>query len=273
VTLGPRRAISGTPLASNDSLQGRLDLFHCVQRMTRTLKKKHIDHMVSITGLLHCICTCNNDDHERLLKALKEGALSAKCTDDETTDLKASKVFRQQHDKCLRKEIRPPNVLCSMLDAWFDQFKGTSSDASRPARGRKDPVNGDTLFSSETKSAAEECKKKASYIQDPLPLEKMCDVIHPSSNSPHQLKECISNHGESCLESFHLMLAHFGNCSMRTTLADNLNLTGTARCNLGVRHKRRLTSLTPENPERKHTPAAHESIVSFFQPLRACSHE
>ena len=51
---------------------------------------------------------------------------------------------------------------------------------------------------------------------------------------------------------------------MRTTLADNLNLTGTARYNLGVRHKRRLTSLTPENPERKNVPAAYESIVSFF---------
>jgi len=252
---------------SENALTGRLGLFHYIQRITRTLKKNHIDHFQSITSLLNCIYTYNHDDHENLLRALKEGSLNAtKYTDDDIQDLKGSKLFRQRYDKYLRKEIRPPNVLCSMLDDWFDRFKCSSSsgDSSRPARGRKDPMTDETLFSSDTKGTVEECKKKAPYIQDPLPIEEMYDLINPSVNSPHQLKEYISRRGESCLESFHLMLAHFGNCGMRASLADNLNLTGTARFNLAVRQKRTLIALTAENPTRKKIPSAYESVVSFF---------
>ena len=240
-------------------------MFHHVQRLTRTLKKNHVDHFRAANALLNCIYHCNDEDHENLLTALKEGTLSGKCSDDETSELKSTKTFKQRCDRHLRKEMRPPNILCSMLDDWFDQFKCSSSDNKRPARGRKDPVSGDTLFSCETKGTVEECKKKSMHLQDPLPLDEMCDVMHPNPNAPHQLKECLSRRGESCLESFHLMLAHFGNCGMRTSLADNLNLTGAARHNLSMRTKRRLIDLTLENTEaRRKTPAAHESVITFF---------
>lgn len=65
----------------------------------------------------------------------------------------------------------------------------------------------------------------------------------------------------------HLTLAHFGNCGMRSSLADNLNLTGTARYNLSIQHKLQLTTLTLQNPQRKKIPAAFESIISFFNHL------
>jgi len=254
--------------ALHPTLKGRLGLFHCLQRMTRTLKKKHVDHFQAITSLLNCVYTCNDRDHDNLLRALKDGTLSTNHSDEDTLDLKASKLFRQRYDKYLRKEIRPTNVLCSMLDDWFDRFKCTASDPiTRPARGRKDPVTGDTLFSPETKPAVEECKKKACYIQDPYPLDQMYATILPNDNSPHQLNEYLSHRGESCLESFHLMLAHFGNCGMSCSLADNLNLTGTARFNLSMRHRHRLIDLelTPENTAaRKKTPSAYESVVCFF---------
>jgi len=115
-------------------LQGRLGLFHYIQRITRTLKKNHIDHFRSVNGLLNCIYHYNDDDHENLLKALKEGTLSTKCTDDEISELKSTKTFKQRYDRHLRKEMRPANIMCSMLDDWFVQFKCTSSDTSRPAR-------------------------------------------------------------------------------------------------------------------------------------------
>ena len=218
-----------------NGLQGRLGLFHFIQRITRTLKKNHVDHYHAVNLLLSCIYHYNDEDHKLLLKALKEGTLSTKYTDDEIAKLKSTKVFKQRYDKYLRKEIRPPNVMCGMLDDWFDQFKcSSSSDSSRPARGRKDPITGDTLFTSDTKGTVEECKKKSIHLQDPLPLDQMYNVIQPSPNAPHQLKEYLSRRGESCLESFHLMLAHFGNCGMLTSLADNLNLTGTARHNLAI---------------------------------------
>ena len=172
-------------------------------------------------------------------------------------------MFKQRYDKYLRKETRPPHIMRNMLDDWFDSFKCSSSDEeSRPARGRKDQITGETLFTSETKEAITECKKKAMYLQDPLPLDQMYDVIHPSPNSSHQVNEHLSRRRESCLESFHLMLAHFGNCGMRTSLADNLNLSGSARYNLAIRHKRHL--LTLKNPERRKIPAAFETVVPFF---------
>jgi len=215
-----------------DGIQGRLGLFHHTQRITRTLKKNHVDHFKAVNGLLNCMCHSNDEDHDNLLKASKEGTLSGKHKDEEMSELKSTKMFKQRCDRCLQKETRPANVMCGMMDDWFVQFKCALSDKTRPTGGRKDPISGDTLFSSETKGAVDKCKKKAMCLQDPLPLDQMHDVIQPSPNASHQLKEQLSRTGELCLESFHLMLAHFGNCGMRSTLADNLNLTGTARHNL-----------------------------------------
>jgi len=76
---------------------------------------------------------------------------STKYTDEDIADLKATKQFRKRYDRCLQKEIRPAHAMRSMLDDWFDRFKCSSSDSYQPAKGRYDPVTGDTLFSSETK--------------------------------------------------------------------------------------------------------------------------
>jgi len=252
------------------SLQGRLGLFHHTQRITMTLKKNHTDHFLATSHLPTCICHHNLEDHENLLRASKEGSLSGtKHSDQDMQNLRSTKHFRQRCDKHSRKEMRLPHVLCSKLDDWFDRHKCSVSDNARPAGGRKDPNTGETLFTPETKEAIRNCKEKAKCVQHPPPLDQMHDTIKPSPNAAHQLNECVACRGESCLdplEAFHNMLEHFGNCGMRSTLADNLNLTGTATCNLTMRHKRRLTSssLTPENPDQKKTPAAFESLVSCF---------
>ena len=176
--------------------------------------------------------------------------------------MKATKVFRQRYGKYLRKEIRQPLLLRQMLDDWFDTYKCSAGNPLRPARGQLDPLTGDTLFTSKTREAVLNCKDKAAYVQDPLPLDQMYRVIPPSPNLTHGLNEHLSRQGESSLESFHLTLAHFGNCSMRTSLADNLNLTGTARCNLSIRHKMRLTD--ENTAKRSKISAAFEGIVPFF---------
>ena len=90
----------------------------------------------------------------------------------------------------------------------------------------------------------------------------------PNPNSSHQLTEFLSKRGESKLEAFHDRLAHFANCGMRNSLADNLNLAGAARFNISIRHKRSL--VTTENPsekqllDRKSMPATWERIVPCF---------
>ena len=123
------------------------------------------------------------------------------------------------------------------LDIWFATYKcSTSNNTDSPfeARGRRDPVTKETLFTSNTKEAVNNCKEKAKFLQDPLPLEQMYYTIDANPNSVHGLREYLARRGESTLEAFHLSLAHFGNNGMRDSLADNLNLTGTARHNISI---------------------------------------
>jgi len=101
------------------------------------------------------------------------------------------------------------------------------------------------------------------HLQDPLLLDQMHDVMLPNPNLPHGLKEHLSWRGESNLESFHLMLAHFGNAGMRETLADNLNLTGMTRFNVKIRHKLRLSKLT-DKKTRAFTPCGWETVPDYF---------
>jgi hypothetical protein len=246
-------------------IQGRLGLFHFIQRILRTLRKKHPDYFRCLNSLLHAVYSYNQADYEALLHALKEGTLSnEKLTDDDISELKATKAFRQRYDRYLRKEIRPPHTLRAMLDDWFDRYKCSTSNEARPALGRLDPKTGQSLFTEDTKSAYLNCRDKAEYLQDPLPLDDMYDVILPNENSAHGLKEYLSRRGESSLEAFHLLLAHFANCGMRSSLADNLNLTGTARYNMTIRHKLRLARTLPQSAARRKMPGAWEDIVPYF---------
>ena len=127
------------------------------------------------------------------------------------------------------------------------------------------------LFTADTKTAVLNCKEKAKHLSDPLPLEEMCYKMLPNPNSTHQLTEHLSKRGESKLEAFHDRFAHFANCGMRNSLADNLNLAGTARYNLSIRHKRGLvaTENPNENPMssleyRKKIPAGWDKAVPYF---------
>lgn len=247
-------------------LKGRLGLFHCEQRVISTLRKNHIDFYDALPDLLDALCEYEATDYENLLSALKGGTLSSKgnkLTTEEITDLKRTKHFRKRHGKHLRKRLREPNTMVQRLDDWFCKHKVTSSDPdARPARERLDPGRNIPLFTSDTKSAAENCKLKASHLADPMQIDHMCDKIQPNPNSKHQLIEHMSKRGESKLESFHDRLAHFANGGMRDSLSDNLHLAGTARHNLAIRHKRHLMTL--EKAKRYDIPAAWEKIVPFW---------
>jgi len=244
--------------------KGRLGLFHFIKHITGTLRKKHLDCNKSVALLLHCLCYHNDSDHNNLMLALKNGTLSstgAKLTDENTEDLKGTRLFRVRHGKHLRKEIRSPEVTRHMLENWFNACKCSSSDVhNRPAGGRVDPIAQQPLFTPETTDNWMCCEDKAEHLQDPLPLEEMCCTMPPNPNSSNQLNDCLSRRGESSLESFHGTLAHFVNCGMINSLADNLNLTGTARFNLGIRNKLRLLSTTARE-QRKKMPGSWETVT------------
>jgi len=251
-------------------IEGRLGLFHFEKRILRTLRHKHIDYFDAVAGLLKALCSYCPMNYEKVLVALKTCTLSAKgkCyTDTEIGDLLGTKVFRDRYSKYLRKSLHPPQTIVHNLDAWFCRYKVTASIGSRPAEGRFDPFRQCPLFTPETKDAVTKCKEKAEFLSDPFPLDDMYDEIHPNPNSRHNLIEYLSRRGESKLEAFHDRASHFGNSGMRDSLADSLNLCGTARFNLTIRHKRSLIGSRNEKPvsaeERRRMPAAWEVIVPY----------
>ncbi|KAG7342669.1 hypothetical protein IV203_020613 [Nitzschia inconspicua] len=86
--------------------------------------------------------------------------------------------------------------------------------------------------------------------------------VKANPNSGHKLSTWISRRPESKLESFHDNLSHFASCGMRNTLCDSLNLCGTARYNLQIRHKIRLSQRSEE--ERNKMPVGWEEVVSYY---------
>jgi len=259
-------------------IEGRLGLFHCQQRIISTLRKKHVDYFQAVTDLLAALYVCCSEDYENLLSALKDGTLSRKgkkYSSEEMSDMKRSKIFRDRYAKYLRKRLHDKETMVQGLDDWFCHYKVSSSDPiNNPAGGRLDPIRQETLFTAETKNVVDNCKEKDQHLADPLPLQQMHDTILPNPNSTHQLTEHLSKRGESKLEAFHDRFAHFANCGMRDTLADNLNLAGTARHNLSIRHKRSLVSPNEKgrggggvlsDPEsRKKIPAGWDRVVPQF---------
>ena len=252
-------------------VEGRLGLFHFQKRIIGTLRTKHVDCFDAVTDLLAALHSCCSSDCEQLLNALKSGTLSRagkKCSSDEISDMKRSRVFRDRHAKHLRKQLHKKETIVQGLDDWFCRCKVTSSDpVDGPAGGRLDPIKLVPLFAADTKNAVDCCKDKAEHLSDPLPSEEMCDTILPNPNSTHQLRKHLSKRGESKLEAFHDRFAHFANCGMRDSLADNLNLAGTARCNLSIRHKRSLVSGNEKgvlsDPEKRRTMPSGRVVPCF----------
>ena len=80
-------------LLFGDELEGRLGLFRFMQRMTRALRKKHVDHFQALNALLKCVCEYDTKNYEDLLCALKEGTLNGKKhTNEDIATLKSSDI-------------------------------------------------------------------------------------------------------------------------------------------------------------------------------------
>jgi len=170
------------------NVKGRLGLFHCEKRMLRTMRKNHIDFHSAVADLLGATCEFESTDCEKVLVALKDGSFGKKHNAQDIASLKTTKCFRDRHGKHLRKRLHQPNTMMKRLDDWFCKCKATTN-GGRPARGRLDPNKGITLFAAETKTAAHNCKEKATHLSDPLPIEEMHFPMPPNPNSRHQLTE------------------------------------------------------------------------------------
>ena len=243
----------------------RLGLFHFLQRIIKTLRHKHMDFGDALRELLDCIYEYHDGDFHKVITALKNGTLGGKkYNDKQIAEMRQTKVFRERYGKYLRKIIRAFQTIVMRLEEWKIKYKVRSrSDSGPPARGRLNHKTQQPLFTQDTHSAIENCKKKAEFLADPIPIEDMYREIKPHPKSSHQLSEWVSYRGESKLESWHNNLAHFSNGGTNEKLSDGLNLCGTARYNRQIQHKLRFVSKTTEQRNKK-MPAAWETVVSHW---------
>ena len=171
-----------------DDLEGRLGLFHFIQRITKTLRQRHIDFGIAMKDLLDAIYEYHPEDLEKLVGCLKNGTMSSskkQYTDEEISEMMGTKTFRQRYSKNLRKIIRGGDTIVLKLEEWKCKYKCTSTPGKPPARGRLDPHSNQPLFTAETHQALENCKEKAKFLADPLPVEKMYrERLRAASRAP-----------------------------------------------------------------------------------------
>ena len=91
--------------------------------------------------------------------------------------------------------------------------------------------NGKSVFLPDARAAVQLMKENVEHI--PVMIEDAYREIRPTGGrSKHNLVRYVAEKGESSLEQFHHLLAHFGNMGTRRTITDSLCLRGTARHNL-----------------------------------------
>jgi hypothetical protein len=234
--------------------------------MVRTLRQHHMDYNQAVHRLTSCVWEWEPRSKAALIAALKNGSFdnNTKYTDEEINDLEATKEFKRRFSKHLMKKIRPPEIIENMLSTWFNDFKCSASEGSEPARGRYDTKTNKPLFTADTKTTVEEQKKNARHIQDTSDdILDMYRIISPTAGSTHGLPEYISLRPESSLEGFHNPLSNFANTGMRRSLADNLNLEGTARYSVLKRFRIWVSTLDVQQ-RAKNEPAHWANKPSFY---------
>jgi len=230
-------------LVFGPDIQGRLGLFHGIQRLVRKMRQTHIDYHRAVQELTACFYEWEPTTLNALLTALKDGKIGGtKYTDKDIEEMQQNNDFWKKYSQFLMKQMHPAQIAEHKLWAWHRKYK-CSGDG---ALGRKDPRTDKTLFMMEMKTTLVEQVKKVRYIPDPMPVDQMYRRIEPPPGSMHGLPVYVSLRGESKLESFHDPLSNYANTATRRSLADALNLNGTARHNVNIRHRLALTSLPHE---------------------------
>lgn len=236
-----------------DGLVGRLGLFHFNKRIISTLRPSHPDYRRAISDLRRCIYRYDEVSEGNVIKALKNGTLGGEKLDDEQVQsLRDSRRWKTLCDPYLRKIIFTGDIIRMNLTEWFIDYKVDASPGEAQGRGRPNPINGQKLFTPDTKSAVEECKKTCEFLHDVLPPEQMYRSANAPATSKHGLETQNSNRGESRLESFHGVSADFANTNMRASLADALTIEGTAEGNADVRERIKFETMDPD--KKKLTP-------------------
>jgi hypothetical protein len=251
-----------------DTVVGRLGLWHFVNRIYRTLRENHPDFGKAIAMLQVAIYRIDDVDEGAVMQALLNGTLNGtKMSWEEINALRGTARWNRNYAKYLKKILYPVTVMIANLDRWFVRFKVTASEGQAPAEGRVNPVNGQALFTPETKPALEEAKKKAQFIMDVLSLEEIYQPVEAPTRAKHSLPRYrCARATESKLESFHADQAMFGNTGMAIGLIDTINHAGLARHNTKIRWRLWMDLLS--SAERDAVPFYFRRLVRHYDHSR-----
>ena len=151
----------------------------------------------------------------------------------------------------------------SQIKFALSSLNGGLSTRSQAARGNYRAVvfstEGRSIFLPEAKAAIQQGKINCDFLQSPFDMYRATEA---PPKSKHGLTKWVTDRGESCLEMFHRLLAHFANMDMRASLADALGLAGTARFNMRMRLKMKRQADLPE--ENGRIPAFFRDEPIFF---------
>jgi hypothetical protein len=172
-----------------------------------------------------------------VIQALADGTMNGKKhSDEEIGELKDSPKWNRRYYAFLRKLSTPFEVARIEMQKWWNRNKVEGGS------GRLH--NGYSVFLPGARDAFRNGLETVKHVPDASP--DMYKKIEATPFSKHGLCKWIAEKGESSLEKFHHLLAHFANMGMRRILSDSLGLRGTARYNLKLDWKWTAISERPK---------------------------
>jgi len=210
-----------------DHLNVLLGLFHIMGRIVDTLNPRSGLYWEALDQLKQCFYFYNEQDFQALLACLTNGTFNSTrepMTQNEISQLRQSKRWKQRCDPYLRKIMKGELVIKQALQHWLRMYKDRVDPIDRPVFS-KDTVAATERQMDKVQYATEICNESVQYYT-PVP---------PGKRSPNQLTKWKAKRPESHLEKLHESLAHYGNTGMNPQLAEFLTLLGIAERNVKCR--------------------------------------
>jgi hypothetical protein len=234
----------------------RLGWFHFLQRITKTLRKEHVNYAQSIGILQECLYWLDVGDLAKVKHCIEAGLLGTNRKGSKPCP--ADKIHAKA--KTYRENIRVWSFgeaeIIGRLKEWLTKFQHDF-----------DENIGELLFTDWTVKVVQEQMKNAKWATDKLSKDTLYIQLEPGSISKTRLPIFIGRRGaESKVEKGHHAIAHFANGGMRCSLADFLGMAGIALYNLKIRYRLKMRMLDPK--ERKKIPTAFHGAPHFTNHLR-----
>jgi hypothetical protein len=240
-------------------LLGRLGLFHFMNRILRHMRQDNPSYWAAVRGFKRCIYRFVEEDEDKVIAALKDGTMNGSShTDEEIRELRDSPKWTSRYGCLMRKFIYPWDTIKANMATWWIEYKVEASEGEPPGKGVLH--NGLSMFMPGARAALHAGYESAKYIADVL--GNMYNKLEPTPFSKHGISKWVAIRGESSLEKFHHLLAHFGNMGMRRELADSLGFRGTCRYNLKLEWKWAALADRPE--EIGDVPSRFRELPCFY---------